>query len=146
MNIDRRTFIRTATAAVAVPAIPGTVVLTADPTAAAPSLASLLRSYLAECDAINQRCHAIPDDHPDPDGVLAAWLDANNAKLRQAIALPARTADDALAAVNWLQRHGSFDATSYEIDRYEPCLFEKVSWHLIEAARNYIAAQQSEVV
>jgi glycerol kinase len=97
-------------------------------------LAALVNRYFAEVDAFNAR--ALSDGYTDEEA--DALADATfEATLRQMIGVPARTTEDALAALDWLIKEGADLESEYgEGDR----MFGGVVTSLVDAIRDHIVS------
>ncbi len=90
-------------------------------------LAALIRHYFAEVDAFNS-CPLLHDDeffHGDQPFDVT---------LEEIIGVPAQSADDALAAMNWLKHDG--EACMIELGGYS--LYGQVAESLVNAVRDYL--------
>lgn len=96
-------------------------------------LAALIGTYWAEMDAFHQR-------GMDDDGLCLASLDGIMEKM---IGVPARTATDASAAMDWIVSHGP--SVTIELNP-QGGLWNRVCASLVGAVRDYLAARRDEAV
>jgi hypothetical protein len=94
-------------------------------------LAALINRYWAQVDAWN----AI-EDKTDEEFHADTPFDAT---LEQMVDVPARTADDAVAAIDWILKEGKED-TSIGFDRDSDMLFDRIAVSLMDAVRGYVVA------
>ncbi len=99
-----------------------------------PTITVLVPRYYAEVDAFNTR--TLTDASTDEDAYVIAEA-TYNATLRRMIGVPARTADDALAAIDWFIKECA--DTQLDIANGD-CLYDRVAGSLVNAVRDYIAS------
>ena len=93
------------------------------------ALASLVKRYFAEVDAFNTS--PLDDDgHFHGDQPFDATLE-------EMIGVPAQTADDALAAIDWLKHDGE----GCMIELGGDGLYGQVAGSLVDAVRDYLATR-----
>jgi hypothetical protein len=94
-------------------------------------LANLIRKYWSEIDFFNTRTLGWSDE--ESDAFAAQTFEAT---LEQLIGVPARSADDAIAALEWVLKEGKYNMISFS---WEP--HGSAAQSLINAARDYLAGR-----
>ena len=95
-------------------------------------LAALIRRYYEEVDAFSSVDHLT-------DAAADAHADATfNATMAEMIGVPARTANDALAAMEWLLREGADSMIDFDP---HGTLWTRTCLSLVNAVRDYLAAR-----
>jgi hypothetical protein len=127
--IDRRKALAVV-AAVPAAALGGLTIATGEPG----EMAALVRRYFAELDAFTAFGKGKTDE--EADAFAAATYEAT---MERMVGVPARTSEDALAALDWLIEDGAdLDGLADGVD-WSP--LAPIIRSLVDAIRGYIAAQ-----
>jgi hypothetical protein len=98
------------------------------------SLAALVKRYTEEVDVFNAT------DHETDEESDAHAESTYQATLKQMVGLPARTAEDALAALDWLIYEGADLSSEYDLHGLDVVnKFSCTVTSLMNAVRDYIA-------
>ncbi len=125
--LNRRKALSTIAAAPAAVALSGAPAQAEGPS----ELAVLIRRYWIEVEAFNNH----PSEWTDEQANALAYATFDKT-LRDMVGVPARTAEDAWAAMEWVTREGQ----DCKIDS-EGCLYNRVAYSLANAARDYLAGR-----
>ena len=94
-------------------------------------LAALIRRYWVEVDVFNNTKHLTDEES---DAHAEATFDVT---MSQMVGVPARSAGDAHAALDWIIREGEHSMVEFDADG---SLYARVNTSLMNAARDYIAS------
>lgn len=112
--------------------------MTSKVTPHAAELSELVRRYFAEIDSYDRRTFR---DDAEANAVADRTFGAT---LKHMVGVPARTPDDALAALDWLVREGAdLESDYYSDEAGDRSLHGRVVTSLVDAVRGYIEWQRA---